>query len=173
VSVEYIAAAGLFLGGLLVRDAYELLKKSGRIDTHDARVFALVFASMCVMWVSWFCMGFLDSIRPDVPTALRWLGLAVVILGFVVAVAGLWQLRGLENVDHLVTAGLFSKIRHPMYVGFILWILGWSAYQGVPVTLAIGSLGIVSIVWWWHLEEIALESRYGRAYTEYRARTWF
>jgi protein-S-isoprenylcysteine O-methyltransferase Ste14 len=173
VSAGYIVAVGLFLGGLVVRDIYELLKKSGRIDTRNARVFALVFVSMCVMWIAWFGMGLLDPVRPDLPAALTWLGLAAVIVGWAVAIGGLWQLRALENVDHLVTTGLFSKIRHPMYVGFILWIVGWSVYQGVPLTLAIGSVGVISILWWRHLEETALESCYGRAYTEYRATTWF
>ena len=40
MSTAYITAAGLYLGGLLVRDVYELLKKAGRVDTSDARIFA-------------------------------------------------------------------------------------------------------------------------------------
>ena len=129
---------------------------------------------MCVMWISWFAMGFLEPAPFDGPGALlRWIGLGTVALGTALAVAGVWQLKGLENVDHLVTTGVFSRIRHPMYVGFILWIVGWSAYQGAALTLAIGSLGIVSIAWWRHLEEVALGSRYGEAYTQYRTATWF
>jgi protein-S-isoprenylcysteine O-methyltransferase Ste14 len=83
-----------------------------------------------------------------------------------------WQLRGLENIDHLVTSGLFRRIRHPMYVAFILWIVGWSAYQGAVLSLAIASLGLASILWWRHLEEMALETAYGSAYANYRATTW-
>jgi len=45
--------------------------------------------------------------------------------------------------DGLVTTGLFRRVRHPMYVGFALWIVGWSAYQGAVLSLAIGSLGLI------------------------------
>lgn len=52
--------------------------------------------------------------------ALCLLGLTA--LALVLAIGGLVQLRGLENIDHLVTTGLYSRIRHPMYVGFILFL---------------------------------------------------
>jgi protein-S-isoprenylcysteine O-methyltransferase Ste14 len=173
MSTAYLVFVGLYLAGLVIRDGYELLKKAGRVDTRDSRVFATVFTSMCVMWVSWFGLGLLAPTRLPVPDALRWTGLGAVILGFVLAVGGMWQLKGVENIDHLVTAGLFSRIRHPMYVGFILWILGWSAYRGAPASLVGGLLGLLSIVWWRRLEEGELQSRYGQAYAQYRARTWF
>jgi len=60
-----------------------------------------------------------------------------------------------------------------MYAGFILWILGWSIYQGAAASLALGCLGILSVMWWRSLEETALLSGYGVAYAEYRTRTWF
>jgi protein-S-isoprenylcysteine O-methyltransferase Ste14 len=85
----------------------------------------------------------------------------------------MWQLNGVENIDHLVTTGRFSRVRHPMYVGFILWILGWSAYQGAVATSALGVLGVLSVVSWRRLEETVLLSSYGSVYAEYRARTWF
>lgn len=169
----YLASVTLYLTGLLVRDGYELLKKNGRIDPRDTHVFVAVFTSMCVMWVAWFAMGLLDPAHVPVPDLLQWVGLGAVILGAGLAVGGVWQLRGVENIDHLVTTGVYSRVRHPMYAGFILWILGWSIYQGAPVTLAVGFLGIASIVWWRSLEGRELESRYGEVYVRYRAGTWF
>jgi protein-S-isoprenylcysteine O-methyltransferase Ste14 len=173
MNVSYTVAVGLYLAGLLIRDVYELLKRASRVDTRDTLVFGVVFTSMCVMWVSWFAMGPLDPIRLPVPDTLRLAGLGAVILGTGLAVGGVWQLRGVENIDGLVTSGLFSQIRHPMYAGFVLWILGWGVYQGASTALALGTMGIASILWWRHLEEGELESRYGGAYTEYRAATWF
>jgi protein-S-isoprenylcysteine O-methyltransferase Ste14 len=78
-----------------------------------------------------------------------------------------------ENVDHLVTTGLFAKIRHPMYAGFILWIVGWATTYGAFVSLAAGVLCIGNILYWRHLEEGALEACYGARYRDYRAGTWF
>ncbi|MCX6031585.1 MAG: isoprenylcysteine carboxylmethyltransferase family protein [Chloroflexi bacterium] len=173
MSPFYIIFVGLYLASLLTRDAYELLKMRGRIDTTNSRVFAAVFSSMCVMWVSWFGIGLLSPTHLQVPAAVRWVGAGAVILGFVLVFGGMWQLKGVENIDHLVTTGLFSKIRHPMYTGFILLILGWSLWQGAPASLLTGALGLVSIAWWRHWEERELGSRYGGAYSHYRTRTWF
>jgi protein-S-isoprenylcysteine O-methyltransferase Ste14 len=170
---RYLVFAGLYLAGLIIRDGYELLKTTGRVDTKDTRIFAAVFASMCVMWVSWFGMGLSDPTRVAVPGVLGRVGLGIVILGVGLAVGGMWQLKGVENIDHLVTTGLFSRIRHPMYVGFLLWIFGWSLRQGAPASLALGCLGALSIMWWRNLEEEALESTYADEYGAYRARTWF
>lgn len=173
MNAAYLACVGFYVAGLLIRDGYEVLKKTGRIDTTDTRVFAFVFTSMCVMWVSWFAMGLLDPTNLAVSDVLLWVGLGAVVLGSVLAVGGVWQLRGVENIDHLVTSGLFARIRHPMYVGFLLWILGWGLYQGAAASLAIGTLGIASILWWRHLEERELESHYGEVYAEYQTSTWF
>jgi protein-S-isoprenylcysteine O-methyltransferase Ste14 len=83
------------------------------------------------------------------------------------------QLRGLEDIDHLVKTGLFSKIRHPMYTGFILWIVGWGVYHNAVISLAAGMVGIGIILYWQGLEEAALESQFGEDYRAYRKETWF
>ena len=173
MGAAYLSAAVLYILGLSIRDAYELLKRRGRVDTTDTRVFAVVFTAMCVMWLSWFAVGALAPLHLIVPPVVRWLGLGVVVLGAGLSVAGMWQLRGLENIDHLVTAGLFSRIRHPMYVGFVLWILGWCAYTGAVISLVFAPFGVASVVWWRHLEESDLAARYGDEYAQYRAATWF
>jgi protein-S-isoprenylcysteine O-methyltransferase Ste14 len=118
-------------------------------------------------------MGALDPTSVPVPAAVRWLGLGAVVLGSALAFGGVWQLRGVENIDHLVTTGLFARIRHPMYVGFILWVLGWPVYRGAAASLVVGFLGIASILWWRRLEERELASCYGAVYAEYRIETWF
>ena len=169
----YLGAATLYVVGLLIRDAYELLKRRGRIDTTDVRVFAVVFTSMCVMWLSWFAVGVLAPTHLALPSAVRATGVGAVLIGVVLAVAGMWQLGGVENIDHLVKTRLFSRIRHPMYVGFVLWILGWYAYTGAWTSLLFAPFGIASVLWWRHLEETELASRYGSEYEEYRAVTWF
>jgi protein-S-isoprenylcysteine O-methyltransferase Ste14 len=68
---------------------------------------------------------------------------------------------------------LFTKIRHPMYVGFIAWILGWSIFHSAIISLAIGLIGIVSVLWWRRLEEARLEVQFGASYQQYRLTTWF
>jgi protein-S-isoprenylcysteine O-methyltransferase Ste14 len=173
MNTTYSIFLGLYLGSLIIRTSYELLKKAGRVDPKNMIVFAVIFAVMCLMWSSWFILCPLDPFRLTLPALARWAGLAVVILGMGLAIGGIAQLRGLENINHLVTTGLFSRLRHPIYTGFILWVLGWAIYNGAIFSLVIGFLGIGNILYWRRLEEEDLESWYGEDYQAYRRETWF
>ena len=170
---DFYLFLALYLGGLAVRNIYELLKKAHRIAAGNRLAFAVVFVAMGVMWVSWFTLCPLDPYHLSLPESVRWVGLAMVIVGLGLSIGALVQLKGLENIEHLVTTGLFSKFRHPMYMGFILWILGWSFYHAAALSLLFGSLGIGSILYWRRLEDHDLESRFGEDYRYYRAKSWF
>jgi len=170
---RFLIPSVLFLLCLALRDVYELLKEANRIDLESKPVFALIFSAMCVLWLSWFSLCPADPVRIELPALVRWIGLAAFAVGTIVAVGALVQLRGVENIDHLVTSGLFARIRHPMYMGFISWIVGWSVYHGAPVSLALGLPAIASILWWRHLEERRLDVQFGESYRRYRQTTWF
>lgn len=163
----------IFLLCLAVRTGYELLKKSGRVDPENRTLFIVIFSTMCILWVSWFNMCTVDPSSRTLPAAAEWLGLGAVLLGMALAVGALVQLRGVENIKHLVTTGLFARLRHPMYAGFALWILGWAIYYGAIISLLVGLIGIGNIFYWRWLEEEKLESLYGDTYRGYRLRTWF
>ncbi len=170
---EYLLFLGLYLLGLLIRAGYEILKKAGRVQPKSKWAFALVFAAMCLLWTSWFSLGPLDPWRLALPDPVHWIGYGVLMAGFGLAIGAFLQLRGLENISRLVTTGLFSRIRHPMYVGFILWILGWVMVHGALFSLVFGAIGIGNILYWRHLEEKDLETHYGEDYRRYRKGTWF
>ena len=173
MNISYLIPAVLFLFCLVIRSVYELLKEARKINTESKSIFACILTVMCVLWVSWFSLCLMDPYRMDLPDSVHWIGLAVFIIGTILAVGALIQLRGVENIDHLVTTGLFKKIRHPMYMGFISWIFGWSIYHSAIVSLAIGVPCIASILWWRHLEDGRLEVQFGKRYRTYRLTTWF
>ena len=173
MDVAFVLPALLFLLCLVIRSVYELLKQSRRINAESKPIFIFVFVSMCVLWISWFYLCTADPFRMNMPEVARWAAFAIFIIGLVFAFGALMQLRGVENIDHLVTTGLFRRFRHPMYVGFISWIVGWSLFHGALPSLAIGIPGIVSILWWRHLEEGRLAVQFGKAYEDYRQKTWF
>ncbi len=173
MSRSFLLFVILFTLGLAIRVAYEQLKKAHKVDEGNRPVFLVVFAGMALLWISWFAMCPQDPLRVVLPTPARWTGLALVVLGWVLALGALAQLRGVENIDHLVTSGLYARLRHPMYTGFVLWIVGWTAFHGATVSLIPGLLGIVNVQHWRHLEELKLESAYGDSYRSYRQSTWF
>ncbi len=169
----FLLSAILFLFCLIIRSTYELLKEARKINPENKIVFTLIFTSMCVLWISWFSLCPMDPFGAGFPDSVRWIGFAIFIIGTLLAIGALIQLRGVENIDHLVTTGLFKRIRHPMYVGFISWLLGWSIYHNAVVSLAIGVVGIANVLWWRHLEEARLKVQFGNAYEQYRLTTWF
>jgi hypothetical protein len=59
LGTAHLIATVLYVVDLAIRDVYELLKKRALVDTEHMRVFATVFTSMCVLWVSWFAVGLL------------------------------------------------------------------------------------------------------------------
>ena len=170
---SFLIPAILFLLCLTIRDIYELLKQANKINLESKPLFAFIFTAMIVLWLSWFSLCPADPSKLNLPDVIRWIGLAIFIVGTILAVGALVQLRGVENIDHLVTTGLFKKIRHPMYAGFILWLLGWSIYHSAPISFLIGLIGIVSVLWWRHLEERRLGVQFGSSYEQYRLTTWF
>jgi protein-S-isoprenylcysteine O-methyltransferase Ste14 len=71
----------------------------------------------------------------------------------------------------LITSGLYTRVRHPMYTGAILMMGGWVLFFGslwsVPLWLAFSILYFVKSV----KEERILNNRFPE-YGEYRKRTW-
>ena len=173
MKVSYFAVVALYLAALAVRTSYELLKRAGWLDPKNQTLFIVILLDMIVLWASWFALCPMDPLRLVLPPVVRWASLAVLVGGLVLAVGALIQLRGVENIDHLVTTGFFGPLRHPMYLGFMAWIIGWALFQGAVVSLAVGLAGIGNILFWRHLEEQHLEACYGEAYRAYRAKTWF
>jgi protein-S-isoprenylcysteine O-methyltransferase Ste14 len=126
---------------------------------------------MFAMWAAWFSMCPVDPVKMALPGPVRWLGMALFILGLALALASFAQLRGLENIDHLVTGGLYKMVRHPMYLGFIMWIVGWPVFHNAGLSLALGLPALVSVLYWRSLEEKAMVDQFGDAYLEYRRGT--
>jgi protein-S-isoprenylcysteine O-methyltransferase Ste14 len=169
----YLVGLGMCLLGLAIRTGYELFKKAGKVNVESPLVFSVVFVAMCLMLVSWPIMSSSDPIRFDSLGTLHSIGLGARIIGSGLALGALIQLRGVENIDHLITTGLFSKFRHPMYLGFIFWITGWVISSGAVVSSVVGLVGVGNILFWRRLEEEKLSKCYGEIYQKYRQGTWF
>ena len=73
-----------------------------------------------------------------------------------------------KKID-LVTTGFYRLVRNPIYLGEILWSLGWAIiFRSV--------IGVILGPFWWSgflfhimLEEDELERNLGQMYTEYKS----
>ena len=107
----------------------------------------------------------------------RSLGTALLIAGVVGIVVARYQLGksfAIKAEAHqLVTHGIYSKIRNPIYVfgtvlitGFVLLIHRPMLWLLVPAVIIMQTLRA-------HREARVLEAAFGDAYREYRRKTWF
>ncbi len=170
---DFWLLVSLFVACHIIRVTYELLKKSGKVTEENKPVFIVVLVAMISLWVSWFALCPIDPFQVDLPAFIRTTGFALFVLGLVLVVTALIQLRGVEHIDHLVTKGLYAFTRHPMYIGFMLWIVGWATYHGSAFSLIPGVLAIGNIIFWARLEDERLLARYGEEYRKYRNETLF
>jgi protein-S-isoprenylcysteine O-methyltransferase Ste14 len=110
-------------------------------------------------------------------TAIRIAGLCLMVAGFILWTVARFQLGASFSVTaqarQLVTKGLYSKIRNPIYVFGSCVIAGAILLFGRPVYLLIFVAIIPLQLWRASKESAVLEAAFGEEYRKYRAGTWF
>lgn len=109
--------------------------------------------------------------------ATRCIGLAITVLAAVLFLTARYQLGQSFSINpqakQLVTSGIYSRIRNPLYVFSTLMILGAVIAYQQPVFLLIPAAIVVVQAIRAHREARVLKAAFGDAYREYRKRTWF
>jgi protein-S-isoprenylcysteine O-methyltransferase Ste14 len=77
------------------------------------------------------------------------------------------------QAKELVTHGLYSKIRNPIYLFGSLLIASMLLYMGRPKLLVLFVVLIPLQLFRIRKEEKVLEEKFGQTYLEYKRRTWF
>jgi len=110
-------------------------------------------------------------------TARRIAGVAIVIpacLLFILARIQLGQAFSVQaKATTLVTTGIYSRIRNPIYVFGALILLGIIVWAGQLWWLLIFAVLIPLQVYRTRKEERVLTEKFGAAYLEYKRKTWF
>lgn len=109
---------------------------------------------------------------------LRWnMGMAIAATGFLLWATARVQLGESFSVTAqakaLVTAGLYSKIRHPVYLfgglGYLGLFIAWGSWWLTIAFAVLQALQIRRI----RKEEKVLEEAFGKEYRSYKRQTWF
>ena len=77
------------------------------------------------------------------------------------------------EAKHLVSAGVDSKLQHPVYYCSILAASGLTLYVWHFLAAVLLSFLILLEVWRIRKEEEILLDRFGAQYVDYKAKTWF
>ena len=156
----------------IIRTIYEVLKHK-KILVPSKLSFVIIFTNMALLWMSWIALCNSDVYKINLPGILQYSGLLLCLIGVIFFITALFTIKTLETYDgDLITKGIYSKIRHPMYLGFILWSIGFPVYFGAGFSFFLSFLFIANILFWRYLEEIELDKRFP-GYKEYKVKTLF
>ncbi len=70
--------------------------------------------------------------------------------------------------QYLVTSGIRSHVRHPVYLGHLCEMLGWSIGTGLLACWLLTAFAIATGAMMIRMEDAELEERFGEAFTRYR-----
>lgn len=105
------------------------------------------------------------------------IGIVIMLVGFLIWMMGYWQLGKsfaiLPKAKELVKEGIYSKIRHPIYVGLSMVLLGMAVYFMSLLWLVAFVLITVLDICRAIAEEKVLSRKFGKEYAGYRKTTWF
>jgi protein-S-isoprenylcysteine O-methyltransferase Ste14 len=134
------------------------------------RVWFPLFAGACALW--WL---FTSGIGLQGPGRLAAVALAAIGLAGVVAAR--YTLGRSFSVTPqaraLVTTGIYSRIRNPIYVSAEVFLIGVAIMLWKPLLLLLPLLTLPLQVWRARQEARVLEDKFGEEYRQYRRRTWF
>jgi protein-S-isoprenylcysteine O-methyltransferase Ste14 len=85
-------------------------------------------------------------------------------------VSGLAEIEPGQHRQQLVTTGIRSRVRHPIYLGHLCEILGWCIGTGLIALYVLAVFAVFSGALMIRVEDRELEARFDEAYREYRTR---
>ena len=126
-----------------------------------------------MIYIAFLGFGIVAGLHNKLSFVALCLSIACAALWFVAR----WQLGSSFSVTaqarHLMVHGLYSKIRHPIYVfGTLAFLFVVLALQGLPA-LVIWVIVIFIQVVRARREDRVLAETFGAEYTTYQSRTWF
>lgn len=115
----------------------------------------------------------------NVENTLRYIGLFIAIPGFVLMQAGEKYLAKQFSIevtlqkDHkLIQSGPYKVIRHPRYLGILIFFTGISltfrSLLGIFIVLALAGV----LIWRVFAEEKMMREEFGKEWEEYQSKTW-
>lgn len=119
----------------------------------------------------------LAALWPGPWNTQRIVGSALLMVGMVLVLTARFQLGKSFSITpqakKLVTHGLYSKIRHPIYLFGTIAIAGMFLILKIPpLWMLLGALAVLQVLRA-DKEARVLEAKFGEQYRAYRRQTWF
>ena len=85
-------------------------------------------------------------------------------------VSGLAELEPHRHRQQLMTTGIRSRVRHPIYLGHLCEIAGWCIATGLVALYAVAIFALITGAVMIRMEDRELEARFGETFRAYRQR---
>lgn len=180
LSISEISSVTLVLmiaGAVLCLISY-ILRLAAHISIYRRGTEVLPFRVLVIFtflgyfgWGYWCCA---DPVRMDLPASVSVpVGVVLAVVGFGLFLYSEIKKHGVGDPDRLVITGIYSKIRHPMYIGLVLLHFGFPfIFRSFVACLStLLWAGFISV--WTRFEEKHLAKRFGQKYVDYKRKTWF
>ena len=156
----------------IIRLIYEILKHKQILKANKLS-FVIIFTNMILLWCSWVVLCVFDIQKIEISGIIRYFGISLSGIGIVIFLVAFFTIKSLESYEgDLITKGIYSIVRHPMYLGFILWLIGLPLFFEGLFSLILSIIFISNILFWRLLEEKELVKRFS-SYMDYRKKTIF
>ena len=96
------------------------------------------------------------------------LGLAIVVVGVFLRVLAFKEIPCTYRIDRLVTSGIYSKTRNPVYFSFMIIVLGIAIFSRRSLTALWVIVTVLVLYWVAKSEESDLETKFGEQYRAYK-----
>jgi protein-S-isoprenylcysteine O-methyltransferase Ste14 len=154
--------------------------RQGQTDHANVRIPPPILALLFI--VAAFLLGRFVRLPFVESSMVRYIGLALVVIGFLMGLAAALAFRRARTtldpyhpVSNIVTSGVYGFSRNPIYLGFLLMVIGIPLNAGTYWGLILAPLFIMlcnKLVI--EHEEAYLEKKFGNVYTSYKShvRRW-
>jgi protein-S-isoprenylcysteine O-methyltransferase Ste14 len=129
-----------------------------------------------------YFLGRFVSVPFTIPPALQYFGLALTFVGFLLGIGAFMEFRKARttlnphgSANQLVTAGIYHYTRNPIYLGFLLMVIGFPLTSGLIWGLVLAPFYMMTmsrlVI---EREEAYLGRKFKNQYTSYasRVRRW-
>ena len=120
-----------------------------------------------------FFLVLVDQPRFDLGGGVDLLGGVALVVGGYVALAPCFMIAPLnvaEQSTALQTSGFYAVVRNPIYLGELLWCLGWALVNHSTVGVLLVPVWWVALLMLIAIEEEMLERELGQPYRAYKQR---